>query len=218
MQKSILHLDKKQGQTYHAIFKNNHGRRLYIQLQINNNEIFISDCFYTDRPARNGHNAVPCKFHTSHCTCDSLIDVFKNELDKTFFGIEFSDTENKFSTEEYIKLKTQVKTKYKFLILVNDNNTYKTRLKNRIHRSILLKIVRNGNKGTIIDCHYSDRTYKRNNAYITPSGLTSITFDFSLYNILKIVNSELNCDFTDVIITQDSFGFNDSPLPICGSI
>lgn len=148
----------------------------------------------------------------------SLIDVFKNELDKTFFGIEFSDTENKLSTEEYIKLKTQVKTKYKFLILVNDNNTYKTRLKNRIHRSILLEIVRNGNKGTIIYCHYSDRTYKRNNAYITPSGLTSITFDFSLYNILKIVNSELNCDFTDVIITQDSFGFNDSPLPICGSI
>lgn len=129
MQKSILYLDKKQGQTYHAIFKNNHGRRLYIQLQINNNEIFISDCFYTDRHARNGHNAVPCKFHTSHCTCDSLIDVFKNELDKTFFGIEFSDTENKLSTEEYIKLKTQVKTKYKFLILVNDNNTYKTRLK-----------------------------------------------------------------------------------------
>ena len=42
MQKSILYLDKKQGQTYQAIFKNNHGRRLYIQLQINNNEIFIS--------------------------------------------------------------------------------------------------------------------------------------------------------------------------------
>ena len=144
--------------------------------------------------------------------------MFKNELDKTFFGIEFCDIENHLSTEEYIKLKTQVKTKYKFLILVNDNNTYKTRLKNRIHRSILLEIVRNGNKGTIIDCHYSDRTYKRNNAYITPSGLTSITFDFSLYNILKIVNSELNCDFTDVIITQDSFGFNNSPLPICGSI
>ena len=111
--------------------------------------------------------------------------------------MNFSDIENKVSTEEYIKLKTQVKTKYKFLILVNDNNTYK-QTKNRIHRSILLEIVRSGNKGTIIDCHYSDRTYKRNNAYITPSGLTSITFDFSLYNILKIVNSELNCDFTDV--------------------
>ena len=27
-----------------------------------------------------------------------------------------------------------------------------------------------------------------------------------------------DCDFTDVIITQDSFGFNNSPLPICGSI
>lgn len=142
----------------------------------------------------------------------------KMSLTKHFSELNFPIPKTKFSTEEYIKLKTQVKTKYKFLILVNDNNTYKTRLKNRIHRSILLKIVRNGNKGTIIDCHYSDRTYNRNNAYITPSGLTSITFDFSLYNILKIVNSELNCDFTDVIITQDSFGFNDSPLPICGSI
>ena len=47
MQKSILYLDKKQGQTYHAIFKNNHGRRLYIQLQINNNEIFHFRLFFT---------------------------------------------------------------------------------------------------------------------------------------------------------------------------
>lgn len=69
-----------------------------------------------------------------------------------------------------------------------------------------------------MDCHYYDRSYKRNSAYITPSGLTSITFDFSLENILKIVNDELNCDFTDVIITKDSFGFDDSSLPICGSI
>lgn len=218
MRKSILNLDRKQGHTYHTVFKNNHGRRLYLQLKIQNNEIFISDCFYTDRPARNGHYAVPCNFNTSHCTCDSLIDVLKNELDKTFFGIKFSDTENNLSAEEYIKLKTQVKNKYKFLILVNDNKKYKTRLKNRIHRSILLEIVRNGDQGIITDCRYCDREYKRNNAYITPSGLTSITFDFSLYNILKIVNSELNCDFTDVIITTDSFGFNNTSLPICGSI
>ena len=82
----------------------------------------------------------------------------------------------------------------------------------------MLESGRSGNKRTITVCQYGDKTCQRNNAYKTPSGLTSITFDFSLYNILKIVNSELNCDFTDVIITQDSFGFNDSPLPICGSI
>ena len=45
MQKKYFIFRQKQGQAYHAIFKNNHGRRLYIQLQINNNEIFISDCF-----------------------------------------------------------------------------------------------------------------------------------------------------------------------------
>ena len=50
-------------------------------------------------------------------------------LTKHFSELNFPIPENKLSTEEYIKLKTQVKTKYKFLILVNDNNTYKTRLK-----------------------------------------------------------------------------------------
>ena len=52
----------------------------------------------------------------------------------------------------------------------------------------------------------------------TPSGLTTIYFDYSLDAILKIVNEELNCDFTDVIITKDTFGFEKSELPICGSI
>lgn len=61
--------------------------------------------------ARNGHNAVPCKFHTSHCTCDSLIDVFKNELDKTFFGIEFSDTENQVINRRIYQIKNTSQNK-----------------------------------------------------------------------------------------------------------
>lgn len=141
-----------------------------------------------------------------------------DELDKRFFGIKFSEIENNISAEEYVKLKISDKHKYKLLILVNSDDTYKTRLKNRVHRSIYIEISRNGNSGVITACHYYDRQYKRNNAYITPSGLTSITFEFSLDKILKIVNDELNCDFTDVIITKDSFGFDNTSLPICGSI
>lgn len=167
---------------------------------------------------RNGCNPIPLRLKTFKCRHDNLLDVLADELDKHFFGIEFSETENNISAEEYIKLKNSNKQKYKFLILVNSGDTYKTRLKNRIHRSIYLEINRNDNNGIITDCHYYDRHYKRNNAYITPSGLTSIAFDFSLDNILKIVNNELNCDFTDVIITKDSFEFDDTSLPICGGI
>lgn len=218
MQKSILHLDKRQGHTYQTMFKNNHGRRIYLKLKMEDKEFFITDCVYTDRPERNGKKSVPLKFKTTQCSCDNLLNVLADELDKRFFGIEFSETENDISAEEYIRLKSSDKHKYKFLILVNSDNTYQTKLKNRIHRSIWLEIYRSGNNGVITDCHYYDRHYKRNNAYITPSGLTSITFEFSLDKILKIVNDELNCDFTDVIITKDGFGFNNSTLPICGSI
>lgn len=115
--KSILHLDKKQGRHIMPYLKIIMGGGYTYNYKLIITKFSFQIVFTPTDLARNGHNAVPCKFHTSHCTCDSLIDVFKNELDKTFFGIEFSDTENKLSTEEYIKLKTQVKTKYKFLFL-----------------------------------------------------------------------------------------------------
>ena len=43
-------------------------------------------------------------------------------------------------------------------------------------------------------------------------------FEYTPQKILEIVNNELNCDFTDLIITNDTFGFDDSNIPICGSI
>lgn len=218
MQRSILRLDMATDNCYHTIFKNNHGRKIYIRLRYTDTEVIVTDYFYTNRPARNGVKSVPLKFKTTKCNRNNLLKVLAYELDKQFFGIEFSENDLNISAEEYIMLKNQHKRKYKFLILVSSGNIYKTRLKNRIHRSIYIEISRNDNNGVITDCHYYDRSYKRNNAYITPSGLTSITFDFSSENILKIVNEELNCDFTDVIITKDSFGFDDSSLPICGSI
>lgn len=218
MKQSILKLDKISENRYHTVFQNNHGRRIYIRLQFRNEEALITDCFYTDIPEMNGIIPVPLKLKTKRCRRGDLLNVISNELDKRFFGIEFSENESRLSAEDYIVLQAQQKRKHKFLILVKSGDVLKTRLKNRVHRSIYLEISRNGNMGVITDCHYYDRRYKRNNAYITPSGLTSITFDFSLGNILKIVNNELNCDFTDVIITADSFGFDNDNLPICGSI
>ena len=218
MQRSILKLDKISENRYHTVFRNNHGRKIYICLTYKNNGFLITDCYYTDRPERNGKKSVPLKFKTTQCSYDNLLNVLADELDKRFFDIEFSETEKDLSADEYIKQKNQHKSKHKFLILIEDECIVKTRLKNRVHRCVYLEISRNGNKGIITDCHYYDRHYKRNNAYITPSGLTSITFEFSLDNILRIINDELNCDFTDVIITKDSFGFDNTSLPICGSI
>lgn len=155
---------------------------------------------------------------TLQCSYDDLTDILAAEIDKRFYGIEFSDTENKLSTEEYIRLALQDKHKYKFLILVESDGVLKTRLKNRVHRTIYLEIKQSSYRGLIQNCHYCDRRYKRDDQLITPFELKTIYFDYSSEKVLEIVNNELNCDFTDIVITLDTFNFEKSNIPICGSI
>ena len=45
-----------------------------------------------------------------------------------------------------------------------------------------------------------------------------IKFKYNMEKVLEIVNNELNCDFTDVIITKDTFSFEKNDNPICGSL
>lgn len=94
----------------------------------------------------------------------------------------------------------------------------KTRFKNCTHRTIYTEIKKDVKNGLVSNCYYCDKVYKRDKSFITPSGLTTIFFDYSLDAILEIVNEELNCDFTDVIVTGDAFGFDKTELPFCGSI
>ena len=218
MKKSVLKFDKVSGNTYNTIFQNNHGRKIYLRICLQDDLVLICDCFYIDRPIRNGEKAIPRKWVTVKCRDDSLVDVVSGELDKYFYGIEFSEQETNISTEEYINLYFQMQKKYKFLIFVESNGILKTRLKNRVHRTIYLEINQNGHRGLIQNCHYCDRRYKRNNQLITPFVLKTIYFDFNKEKVLEIVNNELNCDFTDVIITKDTFGFETRNIPICGSI
>ncbi len=208
------------GSIYRTIIKTNHGRIMYLELTIRQDETQITNCYYIDRTQCKRYYAVPKKLTTTKCITADLPDVIARELDRKYFGVKYCDDFSQLNTEEFIRrVLDKMQQRYKFLILVKSQPLMlKTRFKNRIHRSIYLEITHSGEKGVIADCHYYDRKYKRNNTYITPSGLTSITFDFSLENILEIVNNELNCDFTDVIITQDSFGFDSCNLPICGSI
>ena len=95
----------------------------------------------------------------------------------------------------------------------------KTIIKNRVHRIISLKIKLRGNEGVISQCFYCDKKYKRQQHYVTPYSLNTISFEYSKKNILKIVNEELNCNFTDVIITEDStLNIDENLIPVCGSI
>jgi len=139
-------------------------------------------------------------------------------LDKHFYGVEFSEKATNTSAEEYIAQYLQYSKKYKFLILVECDGILKTRFKNRVHRTIYLEIKQNGYRGLIKTCHYCDRRYKQNNRAVTPFDVKTIYFDYSVEKVLEIVNNELNCDFTDVVITKDTFHFAESDIPICGSI
>jgi hypothetical protein len=161
---------------------------------------------------------VPLKQKTKHCHYENLLDVLEKELDKKFYGVEFVDNEDVFSTDEYIENTLSTKNKHKFLIFVEYNNILKTRFKNRTHRTIYLEIKTDVDNALVSSCYYCDRVYKRDKSMITPAGLTSVYFEYSLDAILEIVNEELNCDFTDVIVTNDTFGFDKTELPICGSI
>ena len=218
MKKSILKFDRVSGNTYHTIIKNNHGRKIYLRVNRFDETITISDCFYIDRSMRNGSRAIPQKWTTTKCNYNSLIDVLSKELDKYFYGMEFSEKKSNETAEEYIAHYLQNSKKYKFLILVECDGILKTRLKNRVHRTIYLEIRQNGYIGLIQSCHYCDRRYKRNNQLITPFELKTIYFDYNVEKVLEIVNNELNCDFTNVIITKDTFNFEKNDIPICGSI
>ena len=137
-------------------------------------------------------------FDSCTVTCDNCGErIWRDDAE--------GDSNVTLSTEEYITNYIQNCKKYKFLILIECDGVLKTRLKNRVHRTIYLEIKQNGYRGLIHNCHYCDRRYKRNNQLITPFELKTIYFDYNMEKVLEIVNNELNCDFTDVIITRNTF-------------
>lgn len=217
MQRSILVLDKAAVNCYQTVFRTTHGRKLYLYLQETEERVNILDCFYVDRPMK----VIPQRWKTSCCDKDELLKIIGDELDKKFYGIQRQNTAEPLPTESYIatKLSAMTRKRYQFLIFVENDGILRTRLKNRVHRMIYLELKHCGNgKGVIQACNYYDRKYKRTNKLITPVGLKTIYFTYNSNNILDMVNRELNCQFTDVIFTKDTFGFDESDLPLCGAI
>ena len=71
-------------------------------------------------------------------------------------------------------------------------------------------------RAVIAACQYCDARSKRSSKEVTPYGLVSIAFPFSLERVLEIVNTELEGGFTHILIAEE---YTVSPdRPICGSI
>ena len=112
-----------------------------------------------------------------------------------------------------------------FLIMVGDGDNYnglpvrlRTRLKNKLHRSIFVELAyyKDGN-GVVKQCHYYDRQYKRQDVKVTPPQFTSCFFPYNSESILNLLNYELCCNFTHMIVTGDlDLDFNTTPL--CGAL
>lgn len=169
---------------------------------------------------------IPKKFVASKFLTYSLLAVVASQLDRHFYGIEYSDDYYKCSTEAFIEQTASNFSKgYKFLIFVGDGDlveglptTLATRLANRLHRKIYLKIkyLENG-IGVIEDCRYCDRTYKSRKR-VVPQMLTSVFVPYNRNSIIDTINKELDCDFTDILIADTSIDIENNTFAICGNI
>lgn len=235
MKKSILQLEaftnNNHSNTFRTIFKTQHGRVLFLLVEIDDTDCTILDCFYTDRnQGRAGterYRSKPQKLHTFQFKIDSLLSVIGTELDKKFYDVEFiQDNNADLSLDEYLQMKTtRTSNKYHFLIMLGDGEIYnglpvrlRTRLKNKLHRSIYIELAyyKDGN-GVVKQCHYYDRKYKQEDIKITPHQLTSCFFPYTHDGILNLLNNEICCNFTHMIVTK-GIDLDSNLTPLCGSV
>lgn len=234
MNKSILHLESfscTEKNIYRTTFKTKHGRVLFLSVQITGEKCFITDCFYIDRnPSKWGQtyrSVKPKKLQTFHFPTSKLLSVIASELDKQFYGVKFAESEYAdLPTKSYIEKQLVSKnSKYKFLIMVGSGEMHnglpfclRTRLKNNLHRSIFLELsyYKDGT-GLVKQCYYYDRQYKRQGIQITPPMLISCFFPYTREGILNLLNHEICCDFTHMIVT-DGLDLDSNTTPLCGAL
>ncbi len=233
MTKSTLKLEPiaESESVFRTIFRNSHGRTIYLSLERNNSQFVITECFYVDRNQGKSGNlryaAKPRLLKTRSFPVDELLDVIANELDKRFYGVEFvSNDTSDLSLDDYIEAWSDNPNKqYRFLIMLGDGEPInglpprlRTRLKNKLHRSIYIELeyYKDG-KGVVKDCYYYDRKYMRKGVKITPPMLLKCFFSYSEKGIIELINNELCCDFTHIIVT-DNIDLDENPAPVCGSV
>lgn len=233
MQKSILKPESSSDNpnVFRSIIKTRHGRILFLSLEINDSICTIRDCFYIDRnQGREGearYKAKPKKLRTLQFPAENLLAVIEAELDKKFYGVEFVETgQTNLSLDEYLDFKASSPSrKYRFLIMVGGGDSYnglptllRTRLKTKLHRSVYVELAyyKDG-KGVVKQCCYYDRQYQRQDVKITPPMLISCFFPYTREGILNLLNHEICCDFTHIIVT-DGIDIDSNTTPLCGAV
>ena len=233
MEKSILKLEGNvdNESAFRTIFKTRHGRVVFLSVQLHDLLCTIQDCFYLDRnqgrtgPAR--YSARPKMLKTMEFPAEQLLSVIEAELDKKFYGVIYTQDENTgLPLDEYIRKKAeQENRKYRFLIMVGEGECHndlptrlRTRLKNKLHRSIYVELAYyKGGQGVVKQCCYYDRQYKRQDIQVIPPMLTSCFFPYTKQGILTLLNHEICCDFTHILVT-DGIDLDSNLTPLCGAI
>lgn len=233
MHKSILKLESITRYTFRfrSIIKTRHGRVLFLLLEINGPSCSIRDCFYIDRnQGREGaarYKARPKKLRTLQFPTENLLAVIEAELDKKFYSVEFVETRQADLTlDEYLDFKAgSSNRKYRFLVMVGDGDSYnglpmrlRTRLKTKLHRAVYVELAyyKDG-KGVVRQCYYYDREYRRQGVKITPPMLISCFFPYTKEGILDLLNHEICCDFTHMLIVE-GLDLDSNMTPLCGAI
>ena len=226
MKKQYLILHKTQEDCVRSVIKTKHGRVIYLELGKIADEFIVKECYYLDRIRGGKYFAAPQKLTTHKFPQNEILTIIATQLDRIYYGIELVDDLYEMSTDEFIKHKlNELKRGYKFLILVGEGETINglpskltTRLANRIHRKIYLNInyYKDG-LGVIESCYYYDRQYKTRTK-VMPQMLTTVFVKYNRESILEMVNRELDCDFTDMIIADDTLNIKTNLTAICGNI
>ena len=211
---------------FRTVFKTKHGRLIYLQLHIIDQTVTVEKCLYLDRFRKGSYYAVPQKLTTMQCRENELLSVVATQLDRVFSGIERFDSLSELSMENFIQYKLhEMRGGYKFLLFVGSGETVnglpmklQTRLANRLHRRIYLEINHHHDSvGVVSDCHYYDRTYRQRTKVI-PQMLTTVFVPFERNSILQMVNRELDCDFTDLVVIDNTIDFEGNSHALCGNI
>jgi len=72
-------------------------------------------------------------------------------------------------------------------------------------------------KGVVKECCYYDRKYKSTDAHVTPPMLFSCFFPYTREGILNLLNNEICCDFTHILITN-GIDIDSDKTPLCGAL
>lgn len=217
---------------YRCLLKNQHGRKIYMELKIGNKEWIISECWYIDRNiGKTGDkrkSAIPLLWQTKEidCNIERLRYVLVEELDMTpFLEIDFIENIDtiSLSPEEYISHHT-AEDKYRFLILVQRKTKkgvmLETVIKNKVHRRIYvnLSLQKEENAYILEECYYSDRIYKLNKGKIPETIVDGNTKGLRREDIIQWFNEQLTCDFNSVLFVSPEDIKLDKRKAICGTL